>query len=287
MNLTMYGDCLDRLPEIESGSIDLVIGDPPYFKVINKKWDYQWRTEEDYIKWSIGWTTHIHRILRYGGTFYLFGYFKMLVKLIPYLKEMGFELRQQILIDKGMRAVAGRATKKYKMFPRTTESILFFIKDNKPQIKKFLKEQQNKLSLTSKEINNAMGVKSNGGGMWSIYTGDNVCAQIPTLEIWKKLQDILEFNLSYNSITQTFNPQMGLTDIWTDINFYEEKRVHPTQKPKKLIQRLILTSTNKGDTIIDPFAGSGVTYFTAKELDRKCIAIEKDQNYYNNIIKKI
>ena len=36
-----------------------------------------------------------------------------------------------------------------------------------------------------------LGVKSNGGGMWSIYTGKNICEQFPTKEIWTKLEDIL------------------------------------------------------------------------------------------------
>lgn len=79
------------------------------------------------------------RILRIGGTFYCFGYFRTLALLVPYFNEMGLELRQQIVIDKGMRSVSGRATKKYKIFPNVTESILFIVKDNKKFVKPFLK----------------------------------------------------------------------------------------------------------------------------------------------------
>ena len=193
MNTVILGDCLEELKKIETGTVDLVVADPPYWKVIGEKWDYQWRTEEDYVEWSINWITEVTRVLRYGGSFYLFGYFRTLALLVPHINKMELDLRQQILVDKGMRSVSGRATKNYKLFPNTTESILFIIKDNKQFVKPFLKEHQEKLKLSSKDINEALGVKSNGGGMWSIYTGKNICEQFPTKELWEKLQSILKF----------------------------------------------------------------------------------------------
>lgn len=287
MNKIILGDCIEELKNIEDASIDLVIADPPYWKVIGEKWDYQWKTDKEYVEWCLLWMSEISRVLRLGGSFYCFGYFRTLALLVPYLENMELDLRQQILIDKGMRAVSGRATKNYKLFPNTTESILFMIKDNKKFIKPFLKERQVKLGLKAKEINEALGVKSNGGGMWSIYTGKNVCEQFPTEELWNKLSKILNFELPYKKISQTFNPQMGLTDIWRDIDFYKEDRVHPTQKPIKLIERLILASSNSGDMILDPFGGSGSTAIASILTNRNYIIIEKDENYYNNILKRV
>jgi len=287
MNKVILGDCIEKLKDIESGTVDLVIADPPYWKVIGEKWDYQWRTEKDYIDWSLKWITEVSRILRYGGTFYCFGYFRTLALLVPYFEEMELDLRQQILVDKGMRAVSGRATKKYKLFPNTTESALFIIKDNKKFVKPFLKANQEKLGLKAKEINEALGVKSNGGGMWSIYTGKNVCEQFPTRQLWEKLEKILDFNMPYDTVAQTFNPQMGLTDIWRDIDFYKEDRVHSTQKPLKLIKRLIMASSNEGDLVVDPFAGSGSTAISAIQLNRKFLTIEMDEGYYNEVLKRV
>lgn len=274
-------DCIEGMKSIAEESIDLVIADPPYWKVIGEKWDYQWRTEEEYIEWSIKWITEVSRILRKGGTFYCFGYFRMLAMLVPKLRDLDLELRQQIIIDKGMRAVSGRATKTYKMFPNVTESVLFFIKDNKKFIKPFLKKQQEQLGLSAKDINEALGVKSNGGGMWSIYTGKNVCEQFPTKEIWEKLSNILKFNLPYQKIAQTYNAQMGVTDVWTDIDFYKEKRYHPTQKPQKLINRLMLASSNEGDIVLDPFSGVGSTQLVAIKQHRHYMGFELDKKYFD------
>jgi len=286
-NRILLGDAVELLPTIPKQSVDLVIADPPYWKVVSEKWDYQWRTEHDYLKWSLRWLQDATNALRLGGSFYLFGYFRTLALIVPHLERMGLELRQQIIIDKGIKAVSGRATKGYKQFPNVTESVLFMIKDSKPFIRSYLKEQQKRSGLKAKEINEKLGVKSNGGGMWSIYTGDNICEQVPTKELWEKLETVLGFKYPYETFAQVFNTQMGLSDVWTDIDFYEEKRFHPTQKPQKLIRRLIAASTNTGDAILDPFAGSGAVAVAAEMMDRACISIERDSDLFELIRSRI
>lgn len=281
-------DCIEGMKNnLHNEVVDLVIADPPYFKVINEKWDYIWRTEKDYLDWSKEWFYEVYRVLRKGGSFYLFGYFRILSKLLPILEDLGFELRQQIIIDKGIQAVSGRATKNYKMFPNVTESILFLTKDSKPFVKEFLKQRQLELGLKSKEINEKLGVKSNGGGMWSIYTGKNICKQLPTEEFWNKLQHILKFDLAYNKIAQTYNAQIGITDVWKDIDFYFKKRIHPTQKPLNLISRLILASSNKNDKVLDPFMGSGTTAISCINLNRHYIGFELNEKYYKLSIERV
>lgn len=73
------------------------------------------------------------------------------------------------------------------------------------------------------------------------------------------------------------------SNIWTDISvpFWSmpENTDHPTQKPEKLLAKIILASTNPGNLILDPFAGSGTTAVTAKKLGRDFVAIESDENY--------
>ena len=58
-----------------------------------------------------------------------------------------------------------------------------------------------------------------------------------------------------------------------------ENTDHPTQKPEKLLAKIILASTNENDFVLDPFAGSGTTAVTAKKLNRRFCAIERDENY--------
>ena len=283
----ILGDCIEELKKIKSETVDLVVADPPYWKVIGESWDYQWRTEADYVDWSLKWIDETSKVLRKGGTFYLFGYFRTLALLVPHLEKYGLELRQQIILDKGMRSVSGRATKNYKIFPNVTESVLMIVKDSKPFVKEILKKRQKELGLSSKEINERLGVKSNGGGMWSIYTGENVCEQVPTLELWNKLQNVLEFEYPYEKLAQTFNPQMGFTDVWRDIDFYSEERFHKTQKPIKLIKRLIDASSNEGDLVLDPFAGSGSTAIAAEMTGRNYITFDSSEEYIKVVNERL
>jgi site-specific DNA-methyltransferase (adenine-specific) len=73
------------------------------------------------------------------------------------------------------------------------------------------------------------------------------------------------------------------SNIWTDITvpFWSmaENTDHPTQKPEKLLAKIILASTKPGDLILDPFAGSGTTAVVAKKLGRRFVAIESDEQY--------
>jgi site-specific DNA-methyltransferase (adenine-specific) len=73
------------------------------------------------------------------------------------------------------------------------------------------------------------------------------------------------------------------SNIWTDISvpFWSmpENTDHPTQKPEKLLAKIVLASTNEGDLVLDPFAGVGTTAVVTKKLGRSFVAIERDENY--------
>lgn len=65
------------------------------------------------------------------------------------------------------------------------------------------------------------------------------------------------------------------------------RALHPTQKPEEMLKRIIIASSNKDDTVLDPFLGSGTTAFVAKELGRKWIGIEKSKKYVDMAKKRI
>jgi site-specific DNA-methyltransferase (adenine-specific) len=73
------------------------------------------------------------------------------------------------------------------------------------------------------------------------------------------------------------------SNFWTDLTvpFWSmpENTEHPTQKPEKLLAKIILASTNENAFILDPFAGSGTTAVVAKKLNRKFCAVECDERY--------
>lgn len=73
------------------------------------------------------------------------------------------------------------------------------------------------------------------------------------------------------------------SNFWDDISVpywsMPENTAHPTQKPEKLLAKLILASSQEGDMVFDPFLGSGTTAVTAKKLNRRFCGIEKNEQY--------
>jgi site-specific DNA-methyltransferase (adenine-specific) len=86
--------------------------------------------------------------------------------------------------------------------------------------------------------------------------------------------------------SQTENGRFRLThpsNIWTDLTVpywsMRENTDHPTQKPEKLLAKIILASSQEGDLVFDPFNGSGTTTVVAKKLGRQYLGVEIDETY--------
>lgn len=81
------------------------------------------------------------------------------------------------------------------------------------------------------------------------------------------------------------------SNIWTDISIpfwsMPENTSHPTQKPEKLIAKLILASSNENDIVFDPFLGSGTTAVVAKKLNRRFLGIEREKEYVALALKRL
>lgn len=77
------------------------------------------------------------------------------------------------------------------------------------------------------------------------------------------------------------------TNVWTDITEILRGKIHPTQKPDRLFEILIETSSNPGDVVIDPFAGSGTTARAVTAKGRRFCVIESDAAIYRTMCEAI
>lgn len=104
--------------------------------------------------------------------------------------------------------------------------------------------------------------------------------------IWAK-KDI-KHTFNYEQMHQIEKKEME--DVWTlpAVQKSEKKfGYHPTQKPECLLERIILASSRVGDTVLDPFMGSGTTCYVAKKNGRKYLGIEKEESYFSIAEKRI
>ena len=84
----------------------------------------------------------------------------------------------------------------------------------------------------------------------------------------KQMKDVWEFDL-----------EPEVLEISTAPKSEKKYGKHPTQKPVKLLERLIKASSKENDLILDPFNGSGTTGIVAHRMNRKYIGIELDEHY--------
>lgn len=84
----------------------------------------------------------------------------------------------------------------------------------------------------------------------------------------------------YVKVYQHEHEGVPLSNLWTDIHSItrtnKDPRLYPTQKPQKLLERLIRLYTNEGDRVLDPACGSGTTAYVADALKRKCVVVDKN-----------
>ena len=218
-------DILTYFKRLPDRSVDLFILDPPYYRVVSDKWDKQWFTLEEYIEWCDKWITEIERTAKWSATVWIFGFPHQLMHTFPLLQKNDFAFRQQIVVNKGMQAVAGRTSSKLKMFPTATESIFFFHKDARDHIRDILQSERKRLGMRGNDVNAHMGKAITGGGAYACMASEKKPREhrvYPTREDWDKLSEIMKLP-KYDDVVYSFNVQKGLTDVWDDINFYDRK----------------------------------------------------------------
>ena len=108
------------------------------------------------------------------------------------------------------------------------------------------------------------------------------------LIIWARKNEKTSHKFNYETMKQ-LNGGTQMTDVWripAVSQWEKEQGKHPTQKPLRLLYRIILASTNVGDTILDPFAGSSTTGIAANLLGRKFIGIEQEPQFIDLSLRR-
>ena len=107
--------------------------------------------------------------------------------------------------------------------------------------------------------------------------------------LWAK-KDLKKAKHKFNyDLMRELNGGKQAKDVWeSSLTKPSEKKCgkHPTQKPMSILEKLILSSTDEGDLILDPFNGSGTTGIVASKLNRKYIGIDIEKKYLDITIKR-
>lgn len=304
INQIICGDAAELMRGLPDASINTVITDPPY-NIGKAEWD----KIDEYIDWLIEVFKECERVLKDNGTLWFFHIqFTTLAELhIRLEKETNLRHKQLIIINKGLSSVANRTNETLRSYPRATEYLQFYTFDDPTgaqqlgeqyarinPMAKYLKEEFGRAKVTNNELAELFPSRTGGltGCVFNWLNGLN----FPLKEQYQKMRGYLNRNgqqsylcrdynylrreyedlrREYEDLRYTFNLQYRCTDVW-DIDFYDERKVHISQKPLKLMQRIILTATNENDLVLDPFCGSGSTLVAAHRVHRHHIGFDND-----------
>ena len=112
--------------------------------------------------------------------------------------------------------------------------------------------------------------------------------------IWASKTSSSKYTFNYEAM-KSLNGDLQMRSDWLipictgdeRLKDRDGKKVHPTQKPENLLTRVIMSSSNIGDIVLDPFFGTGTTGAVAKKLGRNFIGIEQNANYAIEAQKRI
>ena len=299
-----HGDCLELMKNIPDGSVDLVLTDPPYGTMKGAALDgwknqtTEWDTAIDPVKIF----EQISRVLRQNGKAVLFSQEPYTSRLITSaIPSLPFAYRAMWYKNVHANALLAKSA----MVSRY-EDICIFTKPHDAECTNELRDYFKRVlefigAKSCKEINSRLGhrkaehcfyVTGNGKGS----TQFSLCTEQTYNEIVSVFGiDKMDGFLSYAELARLNEKYTATFNLWqggkSKSNVLEYKKdnggYHPTQKPVALLEDLIQTYSNEGDTVLDFTAGSGSTGVACVNTNRRFIGIELDEGYFNIAKKRI
>jgi len=258
-HIFIRGDSLKILKKIPSNSIDLIITDPPYNAGLDYGPYYRDRKDRNaYFEESKIWLKECARILSNTGSLYLINYPENNARLLPFIEdELKLKFRRWITWHYPTNIGHSK-----KNFTRSQRSILFFTKTDD-----YTFNRQNIIQhYKNPEVKKIKDRIENGSKGRASY---DLLRFLDLIELSKGMIDVLDINLLKNISKDRFNKK------------------HPCQLPLALLRILVKVSSNEGDIILDPFAGTFTLSAVAAELKRNSVGIEINPNYVKLGLKRL
>ena len=289
-NRIVLGDGLELIKEVSSNSINLILSDIPYSidfadwdvlhnnsnsalggtspaqksagsvfrrrgKPINGWSDADKKIPLEYQQWVASWANDWHRVLVDGASCFVFAGRRFAHRVVVAFEDVGFSFRDMLAWNKVNAAF--KAQRISKVYGRRNDFV---------NADKFADWRVGNLRPVFEPILWFVKPYQQGGTISDNMLRSGVGAY--NLEAWNKY-----VKHGDNLIVAP--------------NEHSDRGSHPTQKPIKLLKALIELTTQKGQVVLDPFAGSGSTLVAAKELMREYVGFEISKEYYDNAIARL
>ena len=246
----IHGDCIEEMAKMDENSVDLTVTSPPYDNLRNYEGSLQWN-ESIWKKALEG----LYRVTKEGGVVvWVVGDATVKgsetgtsFKQALYAKEIGFNLHDTMIYQKAGTGACGSHYAYWQSF-----EYMFVLSKGRPSA----------ISRIKDVVNKCAGV---------VCTKGRISADGKEKEAKRRIV-----------------PNMSIrTNIWRFSVGGKSDVKHPAKFPEKLASDHIISWSNEGDTVFDPFLGSGTTGKMAKQLRRNFIGVEKVEKYYEIALNRI
>lgn len=250
-------DCREGMKLMDDNSVDLTVTSPPYDDL---------RTYgDDEFKWDFNVfkevAQELYRVTKTGGVVVWVvgdavkngGETGSSFKQALYFMECGFKLHDTMIYEKNSSTFPAKLTS--QRYSQIFEYMFVFTKGKIRKDIKLIADKRNKWA---------------GWTNWGQHSQYDVTGNLVKSS---NIKPIAEFSLR--------------TNIWKYSVSFNDKTGHPAVFPEKLVEDHILSWTNKGDTILDPFMGSGTTAKMAMLNERNYIGFEKNEDYYKVSLDRV
>lgn len=253
-NRVLTGDCLRILAGLPAGSVDLVFADPPF----NIGYEYDRyddrRSKDEYLAWAERWLKEVRRVLKPTGSFWLAIGDEYVAEHKVRLDALGLTMRNWVIWHYTFGVHCERK------FTRSHAHLLYYVADAK------------RFTFNA----DAIRVPSARQMVYADRRA-NPKGRVPDDTWVLRPQEDARF----------FRPDGDTWYVPRICGTFKERTGHPCQMPEAVLDRILRVTTNPGDVVLDPFAGSGTTLVVAKRLGRRFLGIELSENYADEVRQRL
>jgi len=292
--LLLQGDCAELLSRIPDASVDAIITDPPYLylnrQIKNCEFDKPFDEEKVFLEYK--------RILKPTGFLLFFGRGVSFYRWNTKIADLGFLFKEEVVWNKVQLSSPflklGRRHETIAIYAKTKKAcvrknkIPYRERLNNLQIEEAIKNIKENIRYISSEIKNADVFQELIDYLEKDIINYSSRRYIVNKNVVISKQPVCYYNTRGMSALRTIKEGFKENDIIDIIDLPSTKVPdHPTQKPTRLIERLIAIVSDEGAVILDSFMGSGTTGIACINTNRRFIGMEIDDAYFNIAKKRI
>jgi site-specific DNA-methyltransferase (adenine-specific) len=306
--VTLYhGDSLEILPTLDIEA-HVLLTDPPYFKVKQDEWDNQWDKASEFLAWMGAFLDRAKPLLTANASAWVFASPAMtssverlvgerfrVLNSIRWVKEQGWHQKAEIAALRSYLTPWEGVIFAEQFDDAYGDAAKALHREVFAPIGRYMQTEWERAGWKAGKLGVALGYDSALPTRWAEGSS------LPTIDAYHRMRDLLnakdgdylrreyedlrreyeDLRREYEDLRRPFQikTRTHSTDVWNFGTVPPGPGKHPCEKPQAMLRHMIEASSRPSDLILDPFAGSGSTLDAARQLGRRAVGIEQDEQW--------